>query len=292
MTVPQHPPVADGLARAVLQSLLESKAIGLALVRAPDWSHVMTSATYERLVGTSATLGTTLADVLTKSIAPPAMLEQIIASGETVTKLLARKPGGALVPAHVSFTFLRVRQVSGDADGILVLAEDVSRQIHDQRIGELFVVLANDLSADGDDAASVRLSVSHAAKALGATAASIFLLSPDGGRLQGALVGWDWTRTSFDAELDRWPTIQEAVIGNRPIYVTANTAKLDEREWFERRGIRAAICAPMAVDGRVVGVLFFDYASSKGSDVDVALAKSIADRCALLVERAARASGL
>ena len=60
----------------------------------------------------------------------------------------------------------------------------------------------------------------------------------------------------------------------------------------ERRGIDAVICAPMAAGGRVVGVLFFDYAGGAQAVVDLALAKTVADQCALLVEReAARVQG-
>jgi hypothetical protein len=287
--VPEHPRVADALARAVLQSLLDSPSIGIALVRTVDWSHVMTSATYERLVGVAPTLGSPLDEVLPPSIAARSMLEHVLATGEPATQLVERRTGvgDALPPAHVSLMFLRVRRVTQDSDGVLVLAQDVSRQIHDQRIGELFVALANDMTSERDETASVRASVTHASEALGANAASIFLLSPDGRRLHGALVGWDWTRTSFVAELDNWPSVQQAIAGNEAVYMTADTARLAEEVWFERRGIKAAICAPMAARGRVLGVLFFDYAEPPPGHVDLALAKRIADQCAMLVERAA-----
>ena len=51
--------------------------------------------------------------------------------------------------------------------------------------------------------------------------------------------------------------------------------------------------APMAADGRVVGVLFFDYSSTSQAQVDLTLAKTVADQCALLVEsERARVTGI
>lgn len=289
--VPESPRTSDALARAVLQSLLDAEALGIALVRSTDWSHVMTSETYERLVGSRPTLGRPVSEALSESIAPRAMLEAVVANGKA-----ARSPNilertdvvdGSPVSVHVSFTFLPVKKVTANADGVLVLAHDVSQQVHEQRIGELFVALASDMSIDRDEAASIRSSVARASESLGADAASIFLLSSDGKRLHGALVGWDWTRTSFVAEVENWPGVRRALAANVAGYITADTAQRAEEVWFERRGIKAAICAPMAVRGRVLGVLFFDYLAPRAAEVDLGVAKRIADQCALLVERAA-----
>jgi hypothetical protein len=292
--VPEHPRVADALARAVVQALIDGDAIGVALLRSMDWAHVMTSATYERLVGQTTTLGMPVSDVLPERTAPRAMLEAVVATGKAARSadVLERTETvhGLPVSVHVSFTFLRVRRVTADADGVLVLANDVSQEIHEHRIGELFVALASDMSVERDETASIRSSVSRASEALGADATSIFLLSPNGKGLHGALVGWDWTRTSFVAEVENWPNVADAIARNEAGYVTAQTAQLAEEAWFERRGIKAAICAPMTAHGRVLGVLFFDYLAPKAAQVDLGLAKDIADQCALLIERAAARS--
>src|SRR5581483_1342346 len=149
------------------------------------------------------------------------------------------------------------------------------------------VALASDMSGKRDEAetASIRSSVRRAREVLGADAASIFLTSPDGRRLHGALVGWDWTRTSFVAELENWPSVQRTIAANETLYLTAKTARLAEEAWFERRGIKAAICAPMMARGHALGVLFFDYDTTREGALDLRLAKDVADRCAVLVER-------
>jgi hypothetical protein len=290
-----HPPISDisdALARATLEALLESDAVGVALIRSVDWTHVLTNATYERLLGTNASLGRPVFEVLSEATAPRAMFEAVVSTG-TAARLNDVVLGSEAVPespaaVHVSFVFLRVLHVTPESDGILVLVQDVSQQIHERRMGELFLALAKDMSGERDEAASIRASVAHASAALGADAASIFLLSPDGKRLHGALVGWDWTRTSFVADVEDWPNVERAIAANEPSFVTAENARFAEEAWFERRGIKAAICAPMAADGRVLGVLFFDYATPSTSRVDLRLAKDVADQCALLVERAAR----
>ena len=288
--VPEHPRISDVLARATLQALLDSETVGVALVSASDWTHVLASATYERLVGAKETLGRHVSDAIPEAVVPHAMLGSVVSTGKGArpdSLLVRAEVEGEADAIHVALTLLRVRRVTPESDGVLVLAQDVSQQVHERRIGELFVALANDMAAERDESGSIRASVSHASEALAADAASIFLLSPDGKRLHGALVGWDWTRTSFVAEVEHWPNVAGAIAANEAVYVTAETAKLAEEVWFERRGITAAICAPMAVDGRVLGIVFFDYATSKPAKVDLALAKEIADQCALLVQRAA-----
>lgn len=288
---PEHPRVSDALARATLYALLESEAIGVALLRSGDWMHVMSSATYDALIGGGPALGRHASAVLPDALISHVGLEDVVSTGRTadVPEVLLRTDtvDGLPVRTYVSFTFLRVRQVTSSADGVLILARDVSKQVHDRRMAELFVLVASDMTAERDEAATIRASVVHASKALGAEAASIFLLSSDGKCLHGALVGWDWTRTSFVVELEHWPNVGRAIATNRTFYVTAAEAQGAEEVWFERRGIKAAVCAPMAAHGRVVGVLFFDYPDLSGAKVDLEMAKDVADQCALLVERAA-----
>ncbi len=288
--VPEHPRIPDALARTTLQALLESETVGVALFRASDWTHVLASATYERLLGAEESLARHIWDAIPEAIVSRAMLASVVSTGKEARpdRLFVRpEVEGAPGATHVALTLLHVRRVTSESDGVLVLAQDVSREVHERRIGELFIALANDMVAERDESGTIRASVAHASAALGADAASIFLLSPDAKRLHGALIGWDWTRTSFVAEVEHWPNVERAIAANEPVYLTADTARAAEEVWFERRGINAAICAPMAAHGRVLGILFFDYGTSKAPKVDLPLAKDIADQCALLVERAA-----
>lgn len=287
----EQPRVADDLARAVVQSLLESDGVGIALLRATDWTHVLASAAYERLVGKTDTLGCRVGDVLPRSVAPHSTLELVAASGaasgspQPLVRL--EGTGASSLRIHVALSYLRVRELTPGQHGVLVIARDISPEIHQERVAKLFLALANELADPEDGRSSVRSTVEQGRTALGADAASIFLTSPDGLRVHGALVGWDWTRTSFDAKIERWPNVREAIRANVASYVTAHTAVGAEREWFEYRGIRSAICAPIALEGRVLGVLFFDYVTAETPPMDIALAKAIADRCAIFIDRLA-----
>lgn len=138
------------------------------------------------------------------------------------------------------------------------------------------------MSSEHDEANTIRSLVAQASAALGANSASIFLLSRDRKRLRGALVGWDWTRTSFAAHIDEWPNVRRAIQRNAACCFTAADAERGERGWFERYGIASSICAPMTVDGHVLGVLFFDYENTARPNVDIRAAKRVADRCAML----------
>lgn len=160
------------------------------------------------------------------------------------------------------------------------------RTVHDRRMDALLFELEKDLESDRGEPAAIRASVAHGATALGATAASIFLLGPDGEALHGALLGWDWTRTSFDVLLVEWPNVRRCVVANAPVHFTAVEAEGAEEGWFEQRGIGATTCAPMTFAGRVLGVLFFDYAARMEPENDLEVARRVADQCALLVRRA------
>ena len=275
-----------------MQALLDNDLLGVALLRAPDWVPVITNAAYDAILPGGPARGRPLADVILDS-----MLEGVMSTGRGAR--VSREPiraGAAdeLATRFVTFMLLPARAITPDGgDGILILARDVSNEVHDERMAELFLLLARDMSAERDEVANIRSAVAHAKDALGASAASIFLLAPGGKSLHGAIVGWDWTRSSFVADLEEWPNVARAIARNEACHFTAAHAERAEEGWFERRGISAAIGAPMAADGRVVGVLFFDYSSTSQAQVDLTLAKTVADQCALLVEsERARVTGI
>lgn len=288
---PEQLRVPDTVAGAMLQALLDNDLLGVALLRGGDWLHVMTNAAYDEIFQGEPATGRRFAEVVPPRTVPDATLEAVLSTGHAArvpkVPLAARAGEDSTTIRYVTFTLLPVRSLGVEGDGILVLARDASQEVHEARMADLFLLLARDMSAERDEAASIRSTVAHAKDALGASAASIFLLGPDGRTLHGALVGWDWTRSSFVTDLEQWPNVARAIATNQAFHFTAGHAEKAEEGWFERRGIEAATCAPMAADGHVVGVLFFDYAAAAQPAVDLTLAKAVADQCALLVEREA-----
>jgi len=282
--------VPDTVASAMLRALLDNDVLGVALLRGGDWLHLVANPAYEAIVGEPA-IGRRFADLALAELIPNERFGAVLASGRTarLPKLLLPPRAGddAARRRFATLMLLPVRALGSDGDGVLILVRDASKEVHDERMAELFLLLARDMSVERDELATIRSAVAHAKEALGASAASIFLLSADGKSLHGALVGWDWTRSSFVTGLDQWPNVARAIAANRACHLAAEQAEGAEEGWFEQRGIQAATCAPMAADGRVVGVLFFDYTHASQPAVDLTLAKSVADQCALLVEREA-----
>jgi hypothetical protein len=145
---------------------------------------------------------------------------------------------------------------------------------------------ANECRIAAPEAAVIETKVRSGSSALGGGVATLFLLSPDQKILEGAILGWDWTRTSFPSELAYWPNVCDAIAHNRAVSIDETDARSHELGWFERGGIHATVCVPMCAGDRVVGVLFFDDPKRR-SPRDLDAAKSIADGCAELIARAA-----
>lgn len=128
----------------------------------------------------------------------------------------------------------------------------------------------------------IRGLVERGSQALRARASSVFILSANGEELAGTcLFGWDWTRTSFVAELADWPNVQRAIAAKAPVYFAGDDARSGEVGWFEPDGVGGVLCVPLAIRDRVLGVVFFDYGQAaelapvldvvrrRGSDRDV-----------------------
>src|SRR5689334_22900312 len=62
---PGQSPVSDDVARAVVQALLDTDLLGVALLRAGDWVHLMANAAYDALMSTEEpTTGRPFSDVV------------------------------------------------------------------------------------------------------------------------------------------------------------------------------------------------------------------------------------
>jgi cold-inducible RNA-binding protein len=121
----------------------------------------------------------------------------------------------------------------------------------------------------------------------GAAAVSLFLFDEATGDLQGALAEWDWTRTSFPANVSEWPTVAEALAKREIRIITADQAFGVEKGWFEARGIRGSLCVPLCDDERRLGVLFFDFDASTGAvdRADIPFLTDVGVRCARALGR-------
>jgi hypothetical protein len=141
--------------------------------------------------------------------------------------------------------------------------------------------------------AEVSAVVRRTRDALGATAASLFLIDEARGELTGVLGDWDWTRTSFTARLADWPTVARALGEDDPQRMTAADARGSEAGWFESRGIVWSVFVPVRHQGRPLAVLFFDFAAGRDTPDRAAVASlvDVARRCALALDGSSVAEG-
>lgn len=126
-----------------------------------------------------------------------------------------------------------------------------------------------------------------AREAVGANEASLFLLDAAGTSLRGVVSEWDWTRTSFGAEIRNWPTVAKCLEDGEVRVIAASDATDTEREWFEPRGIVSTVCVPLWDGKSAHGVLFFDFeaAADPFDPEDAPLLKDVGYRCARAIAR-------
>jgi len=273
-----HPVVSDTTARGIVRALVDNGSLGVALLSGRPWRHTLVNRTYERLVGRHGTLGRSVSDVLPEDVVAALALDEDSVVLQNLRFGRGTPGGGSGLARHVSLTVLAVR---GDGGGVLLLGEDVTAHVHELETAKLFILLAAEIAGGRGASAAICRAARRAAGALDADNASIFLVGVDGRSVVGALSGWDWTRTSFHASLADWPMVARAIGEDRALYFTTREARGAEAGWFERHGIAATICAPMSSAGRALGVLFFDY-FDEPDRADLALAKSVADHCAVV----------
>ena len=271
----------------LVRTIVEDGQLGVAVLSGPSHVHVAANAKYERLVGTSPTYGRPLHDVLGVSCIPEVVLAGVLAgSGPASVQEVVRKGDVALKPLRATFMFYRIDE---DPTSLLVIAHDVTEVVHARNRAQLFNSLTSELLASIEPRTAVRSVVTRAERALGARMSSVFVLDADGRTLHGGDNEWDWTRTSFDASLDDWPTVAAILASGSARFITLAEAASAERGWFEARGIVATLCVPLRADGAPIGVLFFDFDGARPLPIaNVDFANDIGAHCAAALARALR----
>ena len=288
--VPAHPLVADTAARAVLRAILDADVLGIALLRGPPWEHVMVNAQYERLTRSRSALGRSLEEVVGSAVPSATSLEGLVLHGRPIRVPEVRVDPADVgdAPGFVSFTYLRASEPETDA--IVVMVEDVTREVRQRRSASLLSTLAEAVAAEAS-VCGIRTTIERTASAIGADASSFFLLDGEQRHFQGAVIGWDRVRSGFVASLDAWPNVASALQCGRASVLTRREARGGEVQWFDDLGLATTLCVPVCVCARPLGVLFFDFCKIRTFDViALDLVTEIAERCGRTVAQAADAS--
>lgn len=120
---------------------------------------------------------------------------------------------------------------------------------------------------------------------VGAQSASLFLVDHDAKRLRGVLSEWDWTRTSFVAELASWPTVTAILADGQSRTISKREALGGEALWFERHGITSTVCVPLSSTTGAFGVIFFDFEAEIAPTADLPFLTDVGRRCARALTR-------
>lgn len=288
--VPTHPLVADPVARAVLRAILDADVLGIALLRGHPWVHVMVNAQYDRLTGSRSALGRSLDEVVGSATPSPTSFDGLVLHGLLIRVPEVRVDAAEVraAPKFVSFTY--VRALEPERDAIVVMVEDVTREVRQRRAASLLWSLPEEV-AEEDSIVGIRTMIERTASAIGADASSFFLLDGEQRNFQGAVIGWDRVRSGFVASVDAWPNVTSALQRGRASVLTRGEAKGGEVQWFDDLGLATSLCVPVCVCARPLGVLFFDFCRIRTFDViALELVTEIAARCGRTVAQAAEAS--
>jgi signal transduction histidine kinase len=157
-----------------------------------------------------------------------------------------------------------------------------------RRRAELLESLGTSLQDAHGFADVLDVAAPRAAEMLGADAAVVFLVDPDGHTLRA--VKGTTGPGGTDVDLDELPHSRAAADWRRPVYLTREQILEDsESRWFEALGYQGTLVAPLISGNRLQGVLYAHYRRGEAfaaSREDLSFASAIARVSALALARA------
>lgn len=308
--------------RGLLESVMESTAVGLAVIRGPDCVFEMVNPAYQALSPFREMLGRPFEAVWPEAaerILP--IFHQVIEGGVPFEAVdmrvdIQRSPGGPVEESYFSFACRRLPGHPGEAPAVLVHVLDTTqlvlarRQAEDraqsrgvllaaehgareqaERARDRFEMLAR-LIAEVNEGAdldavvgtALRLSVSL----LGADDGVLRLIEEGGSSVRAFAEVRDSGRTGEAMSLDLLPHSRRAAEAGQAVYVTAAEAQGGEAELFRSAGHSSSLILPLTRDGVCFGFMYVNWEAraDRLSAQDVAFARAMADQCALAITRA------
>ena len=315
---PDPPPERRGL----LRSVLESTAVGLAVLCGPEFVYEFVNPAYQALSPFREMLGRPFAKVWPEAV--ERILPIFLRVGESgvpfeVAEMrvdIQRAPGGPLVESYFSFACRRLAGRPGQPSAVLVHVVDTTplvlarRQAEDRvRTEEALLAAEHDareeaerardrfemltrLIAEVNDGADLDTVVGTALRW------SVRLLQADDGVLRLLEEGGASLRTFVELRaagrmgealsLDLLPHARRAAASGQAVYFTAAEAQGGEAELLARDGHSSSLILPLTRDAACFGLMQVDWKAraTPMSAQDVAFARAMADHCALAINRA------
>ncbi len=308
--------------RGLLESVLESTAVGLAVVCGLDCTFELVNPAYQALSPFRAMLGRPFEAVWPEAaerILP--ILHRVIESGvpfETVDMRvdIRRSPSGPLAESYFSFGCRRLPGHPGATPALLLSVLDTTqlvlarRQAEDraqsgggllaaehgareqaERARDRFEMLVRFIAevnegADLDAVAGTALRLS--VRLIGADDGVLRLIEEGGSSVRAYVEVRDSGRTGEAMSLDLLPHSREAAEAGHAVYFTTAEAYGGEAELFRRGGHSSSLILPLARDGVCFGFMYvnWDARAERPSAQEVAFANAMADQCVLAITRA------
>ncbi|MGI5861266.1 MAG: ATP-binding protein [Myxococcales bacterium] len=201
---------------------------------------------------------------------------------------------GASEPVHLSLWLEALRSRSGEVEGVLGVATDVTGLVAARANAERLQSLSESLSRSLTLAQVVEVIVERCLVAFGAQAGYLAVPTPDGAslRVENAVGSWPEMAAEAAMRLEApLPPCEAARSGN--LLLVRSFEELAERfpDFAERvpvdSPIRAAACIPLVIDGRSLGVVTLAfYRPRRFDDPERALMLTAGRLCAQALERA------
>jgi len=299
--------------RDLSAALVHHSPLAIAVLRTPDLEFELANHVFASLRPEADMVGRTVAEVFPE--AAPAgftgMLDQVAASGETISATDVEVDFLTPSVRYFSFTFSRLPQLPGRPTRVLVVARETTAEVVTRTTAEAIAEeRARDLTHARVTSARLRSLVDMAAamasvedldrlldlvtgeatRLLGADTASLFLLDERGTLVGRATVGMPEDEIiGMRIELSRWPEVAEVVRTGRPaVHVRAEDVNGPEQPYVRRYGIRSYAALRLGTVDRPLGVLFVNHTSRRHrfTRPELAFVETLTSYLSVTIERA------
>jgi signal transduction histidine kinase/PAS domain-containing protein len=308
--------------RELVEDVLESTAVGLAVLRGPDFVYELVNPAYRALSPFREILGWPFETVWPETAdAVLPIFRRVMESGVPFEAAdmrvdIRRAPEGPIEESYFSCACRRLPGTPGEPPALLVHVVDTTqlvlarRQAEDrarreamalaaeqgaraqaERARDRFAQLARlvaEVSEGADLETAVDTVLRLSVSLLGADDGALRLIEEGGASVRTFVALRDPARAGEETSLDHLPHSREAAEVGQAVWVATGDAQGDEAGLLRRAGHASALVLPLAVEGSCFG--FMDVAwkgrAERPPPQDLAFAKAMADQGALAITRA------
>jgi signal transduction histidine kinase len=272
--------------------ILEDAPVGLAVLRVPSLEYEFANPAFLALAGPAGEfVGRPLAVAhphLAEVLAGP--LAEVARSGaphEVEDVALPPRPGEAAA-RFATFRLRALREGTARGPAVLVTADESTRRVVARARLQALGTIAAELD-EGSRSLTETLErlERRACELLGADAASVLLADPDHPRFRGKVALGGARSVEVAADAGDLPAGAQAASRREPIGFRAETAGGLEAVWLKAASHSSALCAPLLVAERPLGLLYVTFRDgAPPAAADPRFVGALATACSIVIRRA------